>query len=255
MSIDKLTVKQAAFYTAMLECGNATEAYRRAYNTSKMKPESVTNAAHHLLKHPKIAAMLSAGKKKAEEAAIFGIAEVMRDWFDIHRADPDKLTRIRRICCRHCHGVDHAYQWKDKAEHSRAVANAIDENAMRANMKPKKSPLPMPSESGGYGFRFNMDPHPECPECLGEGKVDTFIADTSKLTGPEKKLYGGFKQTKDGLTIVMRDQDGALANIAKALGMMVEKVKPVDPDTKDMPALPLDAQEASRQYQQWVKGD
>lgn len=251
---DKLTIKQAKFVAAYLECGNASEAYRKAYDCSRMKSETVSRNAHGLVKNSKIAAVVNASKQEAIKDSMYGIAEVMRDWLDIHRADPDKLTRIRRVCCRHCHGLSHAYQWKDKAEHLQAVAAAIDTNAERGRMKPKKEPLPLPDDKGGYGFRFNMEPHADCPECLGEGKVETFIADTSKLTGAEKKLYAGFKQTKDGLTVVMRDQDGALANIAKALGMMVEKFKPVDPDAPDLPAVPTDPHEASRTYQQWIKG-
>lgn len=255
MSIDKLTVKQARFVAEMLACGNASEAYRRAYDTAKMKPDSVTRKAHDLIKDVRIAAMLSASKQEAVKESVFGIAEVMREWFDIGTADPNELMRLRRICCRHCHGVKFARQWKNPDEFGMALAEAMDTNAARSRMKPKKGPLPLPTDEGGYGFRFNLPPHPECPECHGEGKLDTFISDTDKLTGKARKLYGGFKQTKDGLTIVMRDQDGAIANIAKALGMMVEKVKPVDPDAKDVPAIPTDPQEASRAYQQWIKGD
>lgn len=255
MSIDKLTVKQARFVAEMLACGNASEAYRRAYNTANMKPESVTKKASELIKHVRISAMLSAGKQEAVKESVFGIAEVMREWFDIGTADPNELMRLRRICCRHCHGVKFARQWKDPAEFGLAMAEAIDTNAARERMRPKKSPLPLPTDAGGYGFRFNLEPNPACPECAGEGKLDTFIADTAKLTGKARKLYGGFKQTKDGLTIVMRDQDAAIANIAKALGMMVEKVKPVDPDAADAPPISMDPQEASREYQRWLKGD
>ncbi len=53
-----LTPKQEAFCLAYLETGNASEAYRSAYNTSKMKPETVSNNAYMLMQDSEIAARL-----------------------------------------------------------------------------------------------------------------------------------------------------------------------------------------------------
>lgn len=50
-----LTPKQEAFAHKYVECGNASEAYRFAYNTSNMKMESVNRKAHDLVVHGKIA--------------------------------------------------------------------------------------------------------------------------------------------------------------------------------------------------------
>ena len=55
----KLTIKQEAFARAYVETGNASEAYRRAYDSSKMKPESVYESASRLLADVKIAARLA----------------------------------------------------------------------------------------------------------------------------------------------------------------------------------------------------
>lgn len=44
-----LTQKQEAFALAYVETGNASEAYRRAYDAGKMKPETVTKRASELL--------------------------------------------------------------------------------------------------------------------------------------------------------------------------------------------------------------
>lgn len=46
----KLTIKQEAFCQAYIETGNANEAYRRAYSTARMKPETVNKRAHELLR-------------------------------------------------------------------------------------------------------------------------------------------------------------------------------------------------------------
>jgi phage terminase small subunit len=50
-----------------------------------------------------------------------------------------------------------------------------------------------------------------------------FITDSRKLSAKAAKLYAGVKQTKDGIEIKMRDQDAALANISKYLGMLVDR--------------------------------
>lgn len=51
---DKLTLKQDAFCLAYIETGNASEAYRRAYNAENMKPETINVKASELLSSGKI---------------------------------------------------------------------------------------------------------------------------------------------------------------------------------------------------------
>lgn len=55
----KLTAKQEAFCLAYIETNNASEAYRRSYDSSKMKPESVYESASRLLADVKITARLA----------------------------------------------------------------------------------------------------------------------------------------------------------------------------------------------------
>lgn len=50
----KLSVKQEKFCNYYIECGNASEAYRRAYSCSNMKDESINVKAVELLKNGKI---------------------------------------------------------------------------------------------------------------------------------------------------------------------------------------------------------
>ena len=52
----KLTQKQETFALKYVECGNASEAYRHAYNASKMKMETINRNAFELLQDSKIAA-------------------------------------------------------------------------------------------------------------------------------------------------------------------------------------------------------
>lgn len=55
-----LTAKQEAFCLAYLETGNASEAYRQAYNAENMKPETVNRKAKELMDNGKIAARIEA---------------------------------------------------------------------------------------------------------------------------------------------------------------------------------------------------
>ena len=54
----KLTPKQEKFCQVYIETGNASEAYRQAYNTEKMKPESVNSKGYQLLQQVQITARL-----------------------------------------------------------------------------------------------------------------------------------------------------------------------------------------------------
>lgn len=62
-----MTPKQEQFARLYIETGNATEAYRRAYSTENMKPETITNEAYKLLQSPDISAMING--LKAEHRA------------------------------------------------------------------------------------------------------------------------------------------------------------------------------------------
>lgn len=50
----KLTEKQEKFCQVYIETGNASEAYRKAYNAEKMKTETVNTKAFELLRNGKI---------------------------------------------------------------------------------------------------------------------------------------------------------------------------------------------------------
>ena len=81
----------------------------------------------------------------------------------------------------------------------------------------------MKGSGGGYGFDRLLSPHPQCPYCAGEGREEIHAEDTRFLSPKAKLLYAGVKQTRDGFEIKMRDQDKAMENVARHLGMFVDK--------------------------------
>ena len=53
-----LTPKQEAFAQAYIECGNASEAYRRAYDCNTKNANTIHRMAHKVLRSPKVSARL-----------------------------------------------------------------------------------------------------------------------------------------------------------------------------------------------------
>jgi phage terminase small subunit len=68
-----------------------------------------------------------------------------------------------------------------------------------------------------------LPPNPDCTSCRGKGVSYVTITDTRTLSGAARRLYAGAVQTKDGIKVLMRDQDAALANLSRYLGMVVER--------------------------------
>ena len=67
--MSELTAKQEAFCLAYIETGNASEAYRTAYDAENCKPESVNRLAKELMDNIKIASRLDEIRKPIRERA------------------------------------------------------------------------------------------------------------------------------------------------------------------------------------------
>lgn len=74
-----LTPKQEAFVTAYLETGNASEAYRRAYNALGMTANAIGVEAHRLLESPKVALRVQAHRDAAAERAVVSILSLTEE--------------------------------------------------------------------------------------------------------------------------------------------------------------------------------
>lgn len=73
--------------------------------------------------------------------------------------------------------------------------------------------------------KLRDEPNPDCPKCGGHGKGHVVLTDTRKLSPRAAKLYAGVQLGRDGIKVNMRDQDGAVQNIARHLGMFPSKVE------------------------------
>ena len=74
-----LTPKQEAFALAYVETGNASEAYRRAYNAGNMKPEVIANKASALLKRGDVRVRVEMAQAKAVERHETTVDDILRE--------------------------------------------------------------------------------------------------------------------------------------------------------------------------------
>lgn len=214
----KLTAKQQRFVEEyLLDLNGKQAAIRAGYSRKTAEVQ-----ASRLLSNAKVAAAIAAAQAARSERTEITADMVLQHWWGIATADANQLIQLRRVCCRHCYGIGFAYQWIDKAE--------FDAELRAAAMVENADPRTFPTNDGGYGFNKTLIPHRECPQCFGEGRETVFAHDTRQLRGAERLLYAGVKVTRDGLEIKMRDQDKAMENVARHLGMFKEKVEVTNPD-------------------------
>lgn len=236
-AMSNLTDKQEKFCRELARLGDGKAAYRITYNALKMNDASVASAVSHLLADPKVAQRVANLRAKAADRFEIKHVDVLRLWWRIATADANALICHRRVACRYCHGVGFQYQWRDETEWANAVALALAEESDE-----------LPSLAGGVGFNHTVAPHSDCPQCCGEGIGDVFATDTRKLGDDAKVLYAGVKKTRGGFEIQMRNQDEALANIARHLGMFNDRLPGAANGNPMVFAIAKDAKEAAKQY-------
>lgn len=216
---DALTPKQMAFIEELLadEQMNATAAYLRVFKCSQKAAEA---SASRLLSQDKIKKGLMEARERLQQRTGITADKVLHQWWQIATADPNEIMQLRRESCRHCHGNDFAFQWRNEDEFQRALAKAITEAEAE-----ERKPTNLPTDEGGYGYDPGEPPNPDCPECDGNGRSRVHINDTRHLTGAARRLYAGIKQTQHGIEVKTRDQDAALQSIARHLGMFNDKLQ------------------------------
>lgn len=92
MNNNKLTEKQERFCNYYLDCdGNASEAYRMAYDASKMQPETIWSNASRMLASNKVAARIDELRSERAEASKVNRDKVEKILMDIVTMDPNDL--------------------------------------------------------------------------------------------------------------------------------------------------------------------
>ena len=201
-----LTDKQRRFAEEYLVDLNGTQAAIRAGYSKK----TAKFIASQLLHSEEVHQYLVQRREEIAKNTDITPEKVLRLWWEQANVDINEIVEYRRENCRHCWGIDHQYQWTE-GQFKEAQERAAQQNG--------KSP----ECAGGFGFVQTRAPHPDCPECGGEGHGYLHIKDSRKLKGGARRLYNGVQIGKDGTKVLMLDRDKALENVARHLGMFVER--------------------------------
>lgn len=204
----ELSAVDYIFVGEWLSHGNACQAFRVA------RPDYtgiyLTTLAWQMLKKPHIQAeikrCLAASAKKVE----LSVDDVMRDIKNVLAADSRDLTEYRKGACRYCHGENHLYHRTAQEERTAYILHLESEAGLKG--------MPF-NRVGGIGYSPKADPHPECPECHGDGYMTAIGHDTRKLNEAAATLYAGTKPTAHGVEILTRSKDQARKDAAAILGM------------------------------------
>lgn len=109
MVTNKLTIKQENFCNYYLESGNASEAYRRAYNCERMKEKHIWEESSKLLSSPKVSQRVKELKEESKSIsditkgriirelanmAFSSISDMHNTW--IERKEFEKLTSAQK---------------------------------------------------------------------------------------------------------------------------------------------------------------
>lgn len=92
-----LTPKQEKFCRNYVEIGNASEAYRLAYNCAKMKPKTVWDCASKLLQNPVVTQRVAELEREYAEATKVDRAKVEKVLMGIVEVDPTDMYYIDEV--------------------------------------------------------------------------------------------------------------------------------------------------------------
>lgn len=218
----KLTEQMQRFADEFLVSLNATAAYKAA--GYKAKGNAAESAASRLLRNVQVIAYLAERRAARIERTDITQDDVLRELRAVMTADTNEIVQYRRLCCRFCYGIDFKYQSTPAEQEKRKREHMVESGKLQAQgLTPEQ--IPAFDELGGIGFDKRRDPHPDCPECFGEGHGSIFVKDTRKLPPALKSLYAGVKLGKDGLEVKLHSKDKATELVARHLGMLKDKVE------------------------------
>jgi len=248
----RLPAKAEAFAQQFAKSGNITASFQWAY-----QPGAELSARHaangkRLLRVPKVAARVEEIRVERNRLAAVDVAAVIEVWKSLIVSDPEELSRHRVGACRHCWGRDHLYMWR-KHEYVTAMKDAQWE----IETDPGKNTR-LPDIGGGLGYDHTRKPHPDCPECHGEGVGRVVPIDTRNLSPAARLLFGGIKRTKYGPEIIVGDRMKALDALTRILGAYKDERSSPTQNLFQMvqfvEANVTNPQEAAHIYEQMVRG-
>ncbi len=185
----------------------------RAAELAGFNKRSAAVRASIWLKDPRVKALIVEKTKALVEKFELTQADVLRDVFNVVKADARDLSEYRIGCCRYCHGIEFRYQMTPQEYRNRLAAY------MERHATKDPCGLAFPME-GGVGYDKRKKPHKDCPECFGEGEGREVFKDSRSLSESARTLYSGVKRTKNGIEIMTRSKDKAVEMAARHTGVI-----------------------------------
>lgn len=212
-----LDARQAKFVDLWLVTYNARQSYRDAGFACKNDNAASAGASRLLSKvkhHPYM---------QARQVELFTrTADIQNQLIGTYHAasfaDPRELVEYVRRCCRYCYGIGHKFQLRPSEMQRRRDQYEADKAAAES----EKKTIGEFDELGGLGYDGKKPPHPDCPECDGEGEGRALFKDTSDLSPAALALYEGVKEGKDGTEMKVASQKGYRDTLAKMFNLNVE---------------------------------
>ena len=219
--IASLDPRHVAFVEQYLITMNGTKAYKLAFEAPDMTDHVAGAAASRLLGKVSVARLLSLRVKAMFERTEGLQDRILQTLFNVAYLDRNELMEMRRESCRYCHGDNHEYQ-RTPSEMDRHQAEW--EKEYKAAQAAGEEP-PAFDPQGGIGFDPRKEPHPDCPECFGDGREREVFKDSRTLSPAARISYLGIERTKDGLKMQTRDPEKALDTLMKYLKMYDDKTE------------------------------
>lgn len=185
-------------------------AYESVYGASARAPQK----ASAIFQDPRTVAEMARRREPVLAKNALKAEEILEHLHSVVTADVRDLTEVRRCACRYCHGIGFRYQ-RRPSEYENALAGYFKSEAG------KNDPLGLGFDPlGGVGYSRKRPPHPDCPECDGEGEMLTFAKDMRNLTKAQAELIVGVKETDKGFEIKTRDKTKVIQLAMQSMGMM-----------------------------------
>ena len=200
----RLTDKQQRFVDEYLVDLNATKAAIRA----GYSPGTAGAIGHENLKKPEIVTAIADARAEMQKRTHITADRVVMELGLIAFADARELSEVKIACCRHCWGEGFKYQ-RTLSEYNRDREQWLDKG---------KDPI-LFEEQGGIGFDALKLPHPECPNCGGDGDARVVLKDTRHLSPQALALYAGAKMGKHGVEMLFHSKMDAIEKLSKHLGI------------------------------------
>ena len=208
-----LNLKQIEFVEVYMTCYNGTRTYLAVYGGNY---NVAAVMAHRMFRLTNVQTYLAERMKQAFARTESAQDQIIQAYSLLAYGDVNELVEHRREACRYCYGADHRYQSTPEE-----MRRARDEhNAKIEQMKAAAGGVafaPVFDEQGGVGFDPRKEPHPDCPECHGEGRAKVHFHDTRNLSPAALALYEGAEITKEGTKVRTGSRDGAREKLAKIL--------------------------------------